>query len=302
MKRQLSRRLVDGLGVFSIGLGTAQLVAPAALNRLIGARDDDRTRAVHRWAGGAREVTAGVGLGSRRNPVGWLWARVAGDAVDLGMLSTVLRRAGDPDSRRRAAVATAAVAGVAVADVVAAVVITRAGNRAPVEAAARITVNRPVGEVYAAWRELENLPRIMTHLVSVQPVGEGRTRWRARGPAGLDIVWHAEITSDEPGEHIAWRSVDKETVRNSGRVEFRPAPGGRGTELRVHLTYDPPAGKLGAAVAKLFGDEPSQQLRDDLRRFKQTLETGEVVRSDGAPGGSDARDHLTQRPGHPLPA
>ena len=299
MTKQVSRRLADGLGAFSISLGTVQLTAPGALNRLIGARDDPRTRAVQRWAGGARELTSGVGLESRHNPAGWLWTRVAGDALDLGMLSALRRRAPDTGSRRRAAVATAAVAGVAVADVVAAVATSRDSHRAPVRANARITVNRPVAEVFADWRELENLPRFMTHLESVRPFGEGRTRWRAHGPAGLDVEWDAEITSEKAGEHIEWRSVDDAAVRNTGRLEFRPAPGGRGTEVRVHLSYLPPAGRLGAVVAKLFGDAPDQQIRDDLRRFKQAAEIGEVVRSDATPGGPDMRELLTQRPGRP---
>ncbi|OXM63571.1 MULTISPECIES: hypothetical protein [Amycolatopsis] len=135
MTRQLSRRLADGLGVFSISLGTVQLAAPGAVNRLIGARDDQRTRALQRWAGGARELTAGVGLESRRNPAAWLWTRVAGDALDLGLLAALRNRTRDTGARRRATVATAAVAGVAVADVVAAVITSRNGNRAPVEAA-----------------------------------------------------------------------------------------------------------------------------------------------------------------------
>jgi uncharacterized membrane protein len=291
--------MVDGLGAFSIGLGTAQLAAPGVLNRLIGARDDLRSRQVQRWLGGAREVAAGVGLETRRRPTAYLWTRVAGDALDLTMLAAVLNRARRADDRRRATIATTAVAGVAVADVVAAVLTGRNGGSAPIHAAARITVNRPVAEVYAAWRELENLPRFMAHLQEVRPVGHERTHWRAAVPAGIDIEWDAEITSERIDEHLEWRSVGDATVRNSGRVDFRPAPGRHATEIRVHLDYEPPAGKLGAVVAKLFGEEPDQQVRDDLRRFKQLLETGEVVRSDGSPDGAESPAYLVQRPAQP---
>lgn len=298
MNRQVSQRLTDGLGAFSIGLGTTQFAAPGELNRLIGARDTVRSRAVQRWLGGAREVAAGVGLETRRKPNAWLWTRVAGDALDLSMLGAVLTRA-RRDDKRRAAIATAAVAGVTVADIVAAVLTSRNGGGAAIHAAARITVNRPVSEVYAAWREFENLPRFMAHLQEVRPVGEGRTHWRAAGPAGIDIEWDAEITSERVDEHLEWRSAGDAKVRNSGRVDFRPAPGHQGTEIRVHLDYEPPTGELGAVVAKLFGEEPGQQVRDDLRRFKQLLETGEVVRSQGSPEGAESPAYFVQRPAQP---
>ncbi len=303
-----TRRLVDGLGLFSLGLGTAQLVAPGVMNRLIGADDDAKSRAVQRWLGGAREVAAGTGIESRRKPTVWLWTRVAGDVLDLSMLSAVLgspRR--PPHARRRAAIATAAVMGVTVADVVAALRLSRDGadngkggqSMSGIEAKGWITVNRPVGEVFAYWHDFENFPQFMAHLQSVQSLGSGRSRWRAAGPADVEIEWDAEISGERIDEFIAWRSVGGATVENSGEVEFRPAPGGRGTEIRVRLTYNPPAGKFGAAVAKLFGEAPDQQIRDDLRRFKQVLETGEVVRSEGSPEGTKARQQMAQRPARP---
>jgi uncharacterized membrane protein len=107
-----------------------------------------------------------------------------------------------------------------------------------------------------------------------------------KGPAGAAIEWDAEITEDRPGELLAWRSLEGADVPNEGRVQFADAPGDRGTEIRVDLKYDPPAGKLGALVAGLFGEEPAQQLRDDMRRFKQVIETGEVLLSDGSAAGA----------------
>lgn len=300
-----TRRLVDGLGLFSLGLGTAQLVAPGAMNRAIGADDDAKTRALQRWLGGAREVVAGAGIESRRKPAIWLWVRVAGDMVDLSMLSGVLgKRWRRSQTRRRAAIATAAVAGVTMADLIAALRLSR--NNAhngkaedgmdSIEAKGRITVKRPVHEVFAYWQNLENLPRFMAHLQAVHPLGGGRWHWRATGPAGVEIEWDAEVSDERINELIAWRSVGETSVSNSGRVEFRPAPGDRGTEIRVWLTYDPPAGKLGATVAKLFGEAPDQQISDDLRRFKQVLETGEVVRSEGSPEGPKTSRMIAQRP------
>ena len=304
-----TRRLVDGLGWFSLGLGTAQLLAPGAMNRLVGADDHATSRAVMRWLGGAREVAAGAGIESRYRPELWLWARVAGDMLDLSMLGTVLAspRRG-PGGRSRAAMATAAVLGTTVADVVAALRVSRNGTHngesgkalSGVEAKASITVNRPVDEVFAYWERLENLPQFMAHLQSVQSLGDGRSRWRATGPADIEIEWDAEVFDQRINEFLAWRSVGDATVENSGQVEFRPAPGGRGTEIRVQLTYHPPAGKFGYTMVKLFGEAPDQQVRDDLRRFKQVLETGEVVRSEGAPEGPTARRQVFQRPAQPV--
>lgn len=148
-----------------------------------------------------------------------------------------------------------------------------------------VTVNRAPDEVYRFWRDLENLPRFMQHLEAVKDTGGGRSHWVASGPAGSTIEWDAEILEDRPNERIAWRSVGDSDVRNEGAVRFVKAPADRGTEVHVELRYEAPAGKAGAAVAKLFGEEPAQQIRDDLRRFKQVLETGEVLLSDGSPAG-----------------
>jgi uncharacterized membrane protein len=162
------------------------------------------------------------------------------------------------------------------------------------------TVLRPPEEVYAFWRDLSRLPTFMVHLDEVHETGPGRSHWRASAPFGQTVEWEAETTLDEPGKGIGWRSVGDADVENSGEVSFVPAPGDRGTEVHVTLSYDVPAGPLGRAVAKYFGEEPDQQLDDDLRRLKQVIETGEVVRSDGAPGGKRAREEFPQHPARPL--
>ena len=298
--------LSRGLGLFSVGLGAAQLAAPGTVARTLGIDPAGRTRTIMRLMG-AREVAAGVGILTRPRPAGWLWARVAGDALDLALLEVALVRAAS--SRRRILAASAAVVGAAGADAVEAMRLGRvAAHETPdggIRVRKAITVNRPADEAYAFWRELENLPRFMLHLHSVRETPEGLTRWRASGPFG-SVEWDAEILEDRPGEVLSWRTLPGADVDSSGSVRFSPAPGGRGTEIVAEFEYRLPAGGFGAAVAKLAGEDPETQLADDLRRFKQVLETGEIPRSDGSPHGHDVHDHLIQqakqRPAQPAAA
>lgn len=142
-----------------------------------------------------------------------------------------------------------------------------------------VTINRPRTELYAFWREFGNLPAVMENLVSVGPAGEGRTRWTVKAPAGRTVEWISAITEDRPDETIAWASEEGSDVTNSGRIDFRDAPGGRGTWVSLTMLYDPPAGLIGRAIAKMFQREPAIQARRDLRRFKQLMETGEIATS-----------------------
>jgi uncharacterized membrane protein len=145
------------------------------------------------------------------------------------------------------------------------------------------TVNKSPGECYAFWRRFEFLPRFMAHLESVEVLDEKRSRWTARAPMGKTVSWEAEILEDRPSELISWKSVGDSEIDNAGSVRFKPAPGDRGTEVTVNLQYEPPAGRLGASIAWLFGEEPSIQVREDLRRFKQLMETGEIPTTAGQP-------------------
>ena len=138
-----------------------------------------------------------------------------------------------------------------------------------------VVLNRPRGEVYRFWRNLENLPRFMDHLEAVTVLDERRSHWTAKGTAGSRVEWDAEIHNEIPNELIAWRSLEGSEVDNAGSVHFVPTENGD-TEVRVVLRYDPPAGKLGATVARLFGEDPSRQVADDLRRLKQVVEAGEA--------------------------
>jgi uncharacterized membrane protein len=165
-------------------------------------------------------------------------------------------------------------------------VSVRGGHGVKVEKS--LTINRPPEELFRFWRNFENLPRVMSHLEAVQVTGANRSHWVAKGPAGVSVEWDAEVYNEKENELIAWRSLGGADVDNAGSVHFRPAPAGRGTELRVVLKYDPPAGVVGAAVAKLFGEEPEQQIDEDLRRFKTMMETGEVPTTEGQPSGRGA--------------
>lgn len=144
-----------------------------------------------------------------------------------------------------------------------------------------VTINRPVEELYRFWRNLENLPRFMDHLESVERVTDTLSRWRARGPAGSIVEWNAEIINEVPNKVIGWRSIEGSDVVSAGSVNFHEPAAGRGTRLWVKLQYNPPGGKVGAAVAKLMGSDPATEIREDLRRFKQLVETGEVATNDG---------------------
>lgn len=147
------------------------------------------------------------------------------------------------------------------------------GGSSGVHVLESIVVARPVDEVFRFWRVLSNLPRFMRHLERVEELDRTRSRWTARGPAGTRVNWDAHIINEVPNEVIGWQSVGDADVISAGSVHFKPTPQG-GTEIVVHLQYEPPAGKVGAWFASLFGEEPSQQIRDDLRRLKTYLETG----------------------------
>jgi uncharacterized membrane protein len=245
---------------------------------------------------GVQELAAAAGLLGQQSPA-WLWYRVGGDLMHIGMLGRALKNH-DGRGLERTAAAFAAVLGITGVDVYAAV--TRSRRKVEMDTTATTTVGLPEQEVYEMWRHLDNLPKFMAHLEEVRLDGNGRSHWRAGAPFGRTVQWDAEITEDVPGQRIAWRSVGSADIYNEGSVQFVPAPGGRGTEVHVKLRYEMPGGKLGEAVARYFGEDPHQQLDDDLRRFKQVAETGEVVRSEGAPGGKRARREFPQHPARPL--
>jgi uncharacterized membrane protein len=150
-----------------------------------------------------------------------------------------------------------------------------------------IIIDKTPEELYSFWRQFENLPRFMNNLESVTSLGFNRWHWVAKGPLGKTVEWDAEIYNEKPNEMIAWRSLEGADVTNAGSVHFEPATGERGTQVKVILNYNAPAGKVSALLAKLFGQEPGQMIEEDLRRLKQVLETGEIANVDGQPSGRD---------------
>ena len=277
-------RVATGLGWFSIGLGVAELLAPGSVARTIGLKGVGISRTVTRLVG-VREIASGVGILRERRPVGWMWSRVAGDVMDLALLGVgfTARRA----NRKRLVAAAAGVVGVTVVDALCADQLAglsrlslRYERDGRLRVRKRITVNRPPDALYRFWRDVTNLPRFMHRVEAVQATGDRRTHWRAKGPAGVIVEWDAELTDDRPNELIAWRSVDTRPFHHAGVVRFEPAPAGRGTMVTVEMEYTPPGGSVTASMAKLIGMAPDQQLQEDLRRFKQLMETGQVVVSE----------------------
>ena len=260
-----AKRLAKGLGWFSVGLGLTELFCPRAIARISGV-SNAHTGLIRLY--GLRELASGIAIFSTEKPTGAVWSRVVGDAIDLASLGAAASSPGT--NRGRLAFATANVLAVTALDLIAAKQLS--GGNQGIHASASCIVNRSPEEVYRFWRDYQNLPRFMRHLESVHDLGNARSHWVAKGPAGTTVEWDATIIADVPGEVITWRSLDDADVDNAGAVRFEAAPGNRGTIVKVNIQYNPPAGVIGAAVAKLFGEEPEQQLDDDLRRFKQVLE------------------------------
>jgi uncharacterized membrane protein len=273
--------LPTGLGWLSLALGATQLLAPRLLSRAIGAPDHP----VLMRAIGMRELTAGIGILTQRRMSPWLWSRVAGDVMDLALLAGAARSR-DADVGRLA-VAAFAVAGVTALDV-------QAGRRrSQLEGLSQtgqvridecIAINRPPEACYRFWRDFEKLPQFMKNLESVRQLDRQRSHWVA-DVAGGRFEWDSEILKDEPNQLIVWHTLPGADVPHAGTVSFEPGPAGRGTLVRVEMEYRPPGGKAFAVFAQLFGVVPANQVREDLRRFKQILETGEIPTTVGQPAG-----------------
>ncbi|MEH2374965.1 SRPBCC family protein [Nostoc sp.] len=160
------------------------------------------------------------------------------------------------------------------------------GINQPIKVEKTVTINKPADELYRYWHNFENLPTFMKHLKSVKVHDQKRSHWIANAPLGNSVEWDAEILEDRENEFISWASVEGADVDNSGFVRFQKAPSDRGTEVKIVLEYNPPGGILGATVAKLFGEEPEQQIGDELRRFKMLMEAGEIATTEGQSRGS----------------
>ncbi|MBL8209528.1 MAG: SRPBCC family protein [Bryobacterales bacterium] len=278
-------QIVRGLGWFSIGLGLAEILMPGKLSRLIGINKEENTLALLRFYG-FRELGAGIGILSQPQEPMWLWSRVAGDVVDLSSLLKALNSEENDNGKLLGALL--AVAGVTALDVYCAEQLSAAGSsegrgqRMSAQATETILINREPDEVYSYWHNYEQLPSFMKYIESVTLTGEGRSHWVAKGPGGIDLEWDAETTEERPGQFLSWRSLPGADVHHAGSVRFDKATGGRGTLLRVEMQYAPPGGRISATLAKLVGQDPGAQIKEDLRRLKQVIETGEVVASDAS--------------------
>jgi uncharacterized membrane protein len=229
------------------------------------ARSGQNISDVERWL----SLAAGTGLTlyglSRRKTAGWMLTALGGMLIQRGATGHChtyealgINTAGTGEDTRRA---------------------LGGSGGTPVEES--VTINRSIEELYRFWRNLENLPQFMQHLESVERITDTLSRWRARGPGGKIIEWNAEIINEVPNKVIGWRSIEGSDVVSAGSVNFDDAGPGRGTRVTVHLQYSPPGGKVGAAVARLFGRDAATEIREDLRRFKQMVETGEVPTNKG---------------------
>jgi uncharacterized membrane protein len=230
---------------------------------------------VERWAsalGGAALTAYGIKQLKDRSPAGAALAAAGGALMFRGATghcpmyaAAGINTADDREGTRKA---LAGARGIAVEEVV--------------------TINAAAGRLYAFWRKFDQLPRFMDHLVSVHQIDDRRSHWVAKAPGRRTVEWDAEIINEVEGELIGWRTLEGADVVSAGSVRFKPATGNHGTEVRVRLQYDPPAGKIGATVAWLLGHEPSQSIREDLRRFKQLMETGEIATTAGQPRGKQS--------------
>ncbi|HTT05962.1 MAG TPA: SRPBCC family protein [Steroidobacteraceae bacterium] len=280
-------RLARALGWFSIGLGAAELVVPRALGRVVGIQRPGTMRAL-----GLRELAAGAAILTRPREPAFLWSRVAGDALDLALLGAAF---GARDARRgRLTAALGTVAAVTAVDVVASRRLSAASldrQAAPVEISLSVAVDRGAEELYRFWRNLANLPRFMSSVREVRPLDglapEQARRWHWVGLAPVgSLEWESEITDERPGELIAWRSSSVTPLAFEGTVHFAAAPNGEGTLVRLRMRYAGGGGAATAAVARMLRQLPRQQMKAELRRFKQLIETGEIATIDGQPSGA----------------
>jgi uncharacterized membrane protein len=275
------RALAQTLGWISIGLGATELLAPKALGRTIGVGDHPTVmRAL-----GAREIVSGLGLLSGRAPGLWAWARVAGDVMDLALLGAAAR---EPNAdTKRIATAASAVLGVTALDAYSGRRLSQSRQieTPAVEIVETISINASPEEIYSFWKNFENLPSFMKHLESVSVVDENISHWVAKAPLGTSVEWDAQLIVEEPNRRLSWETLPDSEIQHEGLVSFEAGANGRGTMVRVEMSYEPPAGHLGAQLARVLGEEPRVQIREDLRRLKQLIETGEIATTLGQPSG-----------------
>jgi uncharacterized membrane protein len=237
-------------------------IAPAVRDMRETLLDMSRQEEVQRWASLAT-ATAAIAYGiSRRSVPGLCLAAAATPLAYLGVMGEWPRVMSEQPQDTRAAL----------------------GGARGILVHEAMRIEKPLDEVFRFWRQLDNLPRVMTYLESITDLGGGRSHWIAKGPAGVKVQWDAELVNEVANKVIAWRSLPGADVITAGSVNFDSVRGGRTTEVSVRLQYAPPAGSAGSWLATIFGREPAQTIREDLRHVKQILEAGEIPRATPAIG------------------
>lgn len=278
-------QLARGLGWFSIGLGLAEVLAPRGIAKIAGA-GGNHTGLIRLF--GLREIASGIGIFAQgKRPAAAVWSRVAGDALDLAALGAAF--ASPRSSKGRVAFATANILAVTAIDVLCAQQLGKSAKPGEhgVNVESFITINRSPAELYRLWREPRTLGQIMGHFAEINTNGENSARWSVRVPLGQSIEWDARIVEDRPDEFVRWESAEGASVPNEGSVQFRPATGNRGTEVRLGFSFDPPGGVLGSAAASLLSVVPDALAAKALRRFKALVETGEIPTTENQPAARD---------------
>jgi uncharacterized membrane protein len=269
------------LGWFSVGLGLAEIAFPRKLARVIGAPERPMATRLR----GLRELGVGMGILASQEPSRWIKARVAGDALDLALLKSAY--GSDEANRFKLTAATAAVTAITAADIVCARETTRAAERtgpSRIRVESSMAINKPPEECYRVWSDFDNMPCFMRHLENVRKTGERTSHWKMKRFAMKSYEWDSEITRDEPGELIEWRSMGGD-IENSGSIHFEPRISGRGTVVRLVMEYAPPTAGTGGLGAKLLKSLSEHSVREDLRRFKSFIECGEIPTTDGQSSG-----------------
>lgn len=273
-------QLSEVLGYVGVGIGIAELLMPRAVAQTTGLPP----RLVRKL--GTLEIITSAGILLRPQQSAWRWSRVAGDLFDLYLLA----KSGRLLLNNRLPIITALLAGMTALDVLAAIDsgqqnTTQSDLRSGIRIHKSLSVQRTAEECYRFWRNFENFPQFMHYVQSVQVVDTTHTHWRFRTPQGQQVEWTIELFSDIPSQQLGWRTLADAPIEHVGIVKFSPAYGNTSARLDIEIIYKKSVGKTDHALSQLFAEAPSEQWDEDLRRFKQLIETGEIATTMGQASG-----------------
>jgi uncharacterized membrane protein len=283
--KEQNSTLLPMLGWFSLGLGLAEVLTPKGVAKAAGLPEESRHTV---RAFGAREIVSGIGMFSRRVQPAASWSRVVGDVLDLSVLGKSLFKANS--SKAKLGISSAAVLGVTVLDILASMKETPALNgysgKNPLELEEALAINKSPEELFTYWRDLSNLPNFMSFLDTVVELDPQKSHWKTKEVAGKSIEWKSVIKREVKNETIEWETDEGSDISHSGSVTFRRLPRGHGTEVRLKMQFAPKAGAIAptglSSVLSFIGEE---KVRNDLKRFRQLIETGEIATTRGQPAG-----------------